>query len=107
MSLEGKALGFQEAVQNIEESLCINVEDGRLDWVNFSTKSIITQNKFMVNFNFEMFCFSYEYLKFGTVLFDFYLFISGTFIWVSLIPRWKLQGTFYYCSMSHHHVSKQ
>lgn len=43
MSLEGKALGFQEAALNIEVSLCINVEDGKLDWVNFSTKSKTTQ----------------------------------------------------------------
>lgn len=50
MSLEGKALGFQEAALNIEVSLCINVEDGKLDWVNFSTKSITTQNNIWGSF---------------------------------------------------------
>jgi|APAra0007618257_1042622.scaffolds.fasta_scaffold01647_4 hypothetical protein len=40
MYLEGKALGFQEAVLNTEVLLCTNVEDGSHVWVNSSTKSI-------------------------------------------------------------------
>lgn len=35
----------------------------------------------------------------------FFFFFSGTFIWVSLIPRLKLLGTVFYCSLSHHHIN--